>query len=116
MILKRIILVLTVFLLLCLIVNFSKQTLRLWQAGRIVEVKKNELEVFEKINLDLKKELEEVKSLRYVEEVAREKLGMAKEGEKVVILPINTNSTNNPISTNEEIKPNWRKWWGLFIY
>ncbi len=54
---------------------------------RRVKNLRSEAELMEAHNQQLKSELEERKSLEYVEEQARQKIGMVKEGEKVLIYP-----------------------------
>jgi len=85
-----------------LIVSFSRDILDLYQKSKGVE----------------KEQLEYVKSAEFLEKEAREKLGLAREGEVVVILPENVEeliSANQPqISENQE-EPNWKKWLKLFF-
>lgn len=61
----------------------------------------------------LKKEEEYVASPYYLEKVARDELGLAKPGERVVIIPTNqqTNVTTKTEKSEDVEKPNWQKWW-----
>lgn len=67
----------------------------------------------ERKNQFLKERLFYVKTNRFVEEEAREKLGMSKPGEYIVIAPTSTPLSKEKIEINT--KPNWRKWWDLFF-
>ena len=86
---------------------------RLWKAGERIkqaeqEVRKQELE-----NSELKKRLAEVQSPEFIEKEAREKLGLGKLGEEIIVLP-QQNAISNiqyPISN----EPNWRKWWKVYV-
>lgn len=68
-------------------------------------------------NEELKKQLEYVNSDAFIEKEARDKLGLGKAGETILILPENLEiiGVNQPeISANQSL-PNWEKWWKLFF-
>ena len=50
---------------------------------------------------------------KFIEKEAREKLGLGKPGEVVVILPKVEQRPSNAPAT--EGKANWRKWWELYV-
>lgn len=64
---------------------------------------------------ELLKRLREATSSAFVEKQAREKLGLAKEGDTIILLDKSqlTNS-NNQFKQNEP-KSNWERWWKLFF-
>ena len=63
----------------------------------------------------LRKRLAEVSSDAFVEREARDKLGMGKEGEVILILP-NQNTNTDPNIKNLKLKiKNWRLWWELYV-
>lgn len=94
-----------------LIVNLTRSILSLLRAGdKIKEVQEQVAELQFK-NDELKKRLAEMQSPAYLEKIAREKLGLAKEGEVVVILP----PYQPPLPSGEESLPNWKKWLRLFF-
>lgn len=69
-------------------------------------------------NKELKKKLSEIKSPQFVEEVARNKLGLAKEGETLVIIP---DAKIKEIlgateSATEPRLPNWLGWLKVFFH
>lgn len=112
---KKFILALITLFLVWLIINYSLQIAKLWQSGKRIGEKKKELSLIEKKNNEFKESLEKVQSTEFIEKEAREKLGMSKEGERVVIMPqvgTNLEFTNEQISN----EPNWQKWWQLFVY
>ena len=69
-------------------------------------------------NEELKKELQILGSEEYKERQLRDKLGLAKEGELIVVLPPDeTLRKLAPKSLEEEDSlpdPNWKKWMHLF--
>lgn len=95
-----------------LIVNFSRSIGELLKAGERVKDEEKKLQELEKKNEDLNKKLEEVQSSNYLEKMARDKLGLVKEGEVVVILPPLPSS--EPATSKENLS-NWQKWWKLFF-
>jgi len=62
----------------------------------------------------LKKELDFKKSDQFAEEEIRNKLGLAKPGETIVVLPKEENTKYQIPNTKYEL-PNWQKWWNLFF-
>ena len=62
---------------------------------------------------DLKRELAQAESQKYIEKQAREKLNMGKEGEIIILLPtpdLSPSPTPIPLDTSS----NWQKWVRLF--
>lgn len=66
-----------------------------------------------KENAYLKERLSYVQSNQFVEEEARDKLGLVKDGEYIVIAPPPTDKIKQP--ENIDARPNWKKWWELFF-
>src|SRR5579859_8270177 len=70
-------------------------------------------------NIDLKNRLATVKSIQFVEQQARDKLGLAKKGEIVVVLPDTT--ILRALAPKEEVEKdslppsNWELWLKLFL-
>lgn len=94
-----------------LIVNLTRSIIELLRAGDKIKETENQVAQLRYKNDELKKRLSEVQSPAYLEKIAREKLGLAKEEEVVVILP----PYQPPSKTQEENLPNWQKWWKLFF-
>ena len=110
---KKFSLALITLFLVWLIINYSLQIAKLWQSGKRIEEKKEELSLIEEKNRVLKETLEKVQSTEFIEKEAREKLGMSKEGERVIVMPP---ILDNQINIYGENEPSWRKWWRLLIY
>lgn len=78
------------------------------------------LEGVEKQTQDLQKQLDEVESGNYREKQARDKLGLARQGETIVYLPDEQILRNiAPLSDSSDSEqlplPNWQKWLELFV-
>ena len=75
------------------------------------------LHLLEVKNKELKKRLEEVKTPAFLEEQARDKLGLVRDGETIVIIPEEKlNQVMGVTEKLEEIKlPNWMGWLKLFF-
>lgn len=116
---KRVISIFVILLLISLIVNFGKQIAKFQSAGRILEDKKREVVILNQEKAKLEEELEKVQTSEYVEVVAREKLGMAKEEERIIIMPQFDNDTlavKNQSEIGKGTVSNLSKWWRIFVY
>lgn len=96
-----------------LIVSFSRDIWGLLNKNKEIDKEQQKLEKLKDDNLVLKQRLEYVQSEEFVEKEARDKLGMVREGEAVVLMPENTSQA---LETQvQEETPNWKKWWQLFF-
>ncbi len=96
--------------------NLVHSTYTLWQKNHLVVKTKLELEKEKKDNEALKKKLTQVQNPQFIEEEARNKLFLAKPGERVIVIPkeqlqATPSSPAKPIDT----RPNWKKWWDVFF-
>lgn len=85
------------------------------QIGRAEETVRK----LEETNTELKKELELVESEEYAEKQLRDKLGLSREGEIVVVLPddeLLRRLAPEPEEEEETLPdPNWKRWLKLFL-
>lgn len=89
------------------ILKLSAAGSRLTEADQILAEKMAE-------NTTLKARLEEVKSDEFVEREARNKLGMVREGETLVVLP--QVEPDMPLTeATEGQDSNWKRWWKLYF-
>ena len=99
-----------------LIVSLSKEIFDLVQKEKVIEQEQLKVEKLKVEAQVLREQLDYVQSEEFVEKEAREKLGLTKEGETIVILPEDFEEivelSRKGIETEE--LPNWRKWLGLF--
>lgn len=106
-----------------LIVSFSRDLWKLVQKEGQIQKADLRLEKLEDQNQELEKKAQEVQMPEFIEKEAREKLGLAKEGETVVILPENFEQALRQAQGKLELSsenasddlPNWQKWWKLFF-
>ena len=100
-----------------MVVSLSRSIMSLWGKYDIVKDRERELVREQEKNTRLKAEFEQVQSPEFIEREAREKLGMVKEGEAVVLMPQHQSSVISHQSSEErkEDMPSWKKWWRLFF-
>lgn len=85
---------------------------------REVIKEKERIEALKKENEELQRKIRETQSEEFIEKQIRDKLGLVKEGEIVVVLPDEetVRSFAPKIENEEDIlpDPNWKKWLNLF--
>lgn len=100
-----------------LVVNLSRSIWDLWRRRDILGERESVLKRIEAEHKRLQSELEYTQSPAFIEQEARNRLGLGKEGEAVVLIP----NDQFPISNDqtkeekEENLPNWKRWWRLFF-
>lgn len=109
---------LIIFLFLLMAISLIRNILRISQAKGRVETAEERVSQLKEENERLKSELENIESEAYVEFQAREKLGLAGEGEIIVVLPDEEvlRKIAPKIYKEEETLPDptWKKWLKLF--
>ncbi|MDP1722270.1 MAG: septum formation initiator family protein [Candidatus Gottesmanbacteria bacterium] len=100
-----------------MIVNLSRSIWDLWRRRDILGERQAVLRRVEAEHARLQKELDYAQSPEFIEQEARNRLGLGKEGETVVLLPKSqiTNPNDQTNEEKEEIIPNWKRWWRLFF-
>lgn len=103
-----------------MLMSVTRGVFSLANSGSRISDAQKKLDVAKEEQESLKRELEEIQSSFFQEKQARDKLGMAKEGEIVIILP--EESMLRRLSPRKleptqivQIEPNWRKWAKLFF-
>lgn len=107
------------FLLLSLILITSlvRNVSRILSAGERIDATRSQIEALEKDNAKLREKIDDAKSDLYVERTIRDKLGLSKPGETVVVLPdtdYGEESKDQGISSKNKLEKNWEKWLSLF--
>jgi cell division protein FtsB len=98
------------------VVSLSRSVYGLWRKRDYVRIRADALAQEQAENDRLKKLVEEAQKPEFIEKEAREKLGMTREGEAIVILPKSQISNpNDQVKQKEENISNWKKWWRLFF-
>ena len=87
---------------------------RLYRAGDQLKLAEAELLQAQEEHDRLQARLSEVQSQEFIEKEALEKLGMGRSGDVILLLP-QEEMSNVKYPMSNEAKPNWRKWWDLYI-
>ncbi len=115
---RKIVIIIAVLVLIFIVYNFGVRILTAFKAGDRLTAAASRLHTLEVKNKELKAQLEEVSSADYIEKQARDKLGLAKEGEILVVIPeerIKQVLGLQKETTQEEKLPNWLGWIRLFF-
>jgi len=110
-----------IFIALFLVLSISliRNVIKISQAGKVVGEASLRVEILKEENLKLQERLSEVQGEAYVEKELRDKLGLAKEGETILVLPEEdiVRSLAPKLTEEEETlpDPNWKKWLKLFF-
>lgn len=102
------------------VLSVARGVSRLGSSGQKIDEARSELADVKKEQEKLKSELQYVNSDYYKQKEARDKLGLAKPGEIVVVLPsddvlrrLSPRKLSSDVS--EPPEPNWHKWAKLFF-
>ncbi len=112
---KIIILGIVITLSLSLIKSISK----LANSNQKITDEEQHVANLKKENDILAKKLQSIKSIQFIESEARDKLGLAKKGETVIVLPdVATLKSLAPKLEEKQFslkEPNWKLWLNLFL-
>jgi len=86
----------------------------LWHRRDLVGAREQDLTTITRENQKLQSELRETQSDDYVERIARDKLGLVKDGEAILLLP-QKQGTTSVYGGGTSNDPNWQRWWKLFF-
>ena len=103
-------------LVFCLIlaVGVVRSVVTIWQKRGIVAQRQAVLRAEEAKKAALLEQLQEATSSAFIEKAAREKLGLVKPGETVVIMDQTQASGSGNQGIFQDL-PSWKQWWGLFF-
>ncbi|MFC1710379.1 septum formation initiator family protein [Patescibacteria group bacterium] len=108
-----------VILLVMFALSLFRNVSRIKLTNQKITEKKEKVEKLIKENEEIAKKLETVDKAEFVEKKLRDDLGLAKEGEIVVILPSEEILRSLAPDYDEEEDtlpdPNWKKWINLFM-
>ena len=112
----RIIGILIAVILLVIVVNFVRN----WRTSRSIDTEIADLQstatALEQQNVEFRQLIEYFNSSAYVEERARIDLGLKKRGEKVIIVPDQSESlAHDPVNQSLTERSNARKWLDYFF-
>jgi len=110
---------LLIFGVIIVAISLVRNIIRAIDIRNRIKDEEKKVEVLQKEKEELEKKVAEVESDAYVEKQLRDKLGLAKEGEIVLILPEDEILRKiAPIVDEEEDvlpDPTWKKWLKLFL-
>jgi len=111
---KKIIYIISIAVLLVIINNLVHSIYDLWHKQDLLTTAQKSLDLEKAKNQKLKAELSYVQSDQFVEEQARDRLFMSKPGEQDIIIPkdLIQPEKNQP---KPDIRPNWQRWFDLFL-
>lgn len=114
--LKRILFFAIVIAAFFILHNLAQSLYTLWQKRDLISEAQHSLEREKKENQQLKAKIALAKEKAFVEEEARDKLFMAKPGEKIVIIPtsaVEASASSKP--KPKDMRSNWEKWQAVFF-
>jgi len=104
---------------LLMLVSLTRNIIKVREAKERLKEREEHIEKIRKENEELSQRVETFKSDEFVEKQLRDKLGLAKEGETIIVLP--DEETIKKFAPNDEKEeeilpdPNWKKWFKLFF-
>ncbi len=116
---KSILRIFIFIIVLILCISLIRSILKISGSGQKITDQEASVENLKKQNVDLQKQLENVKGMQFIESVARDKLGLARQGDIVVVLPDEaTLKSLAPKMPEEKFSlpdPIWQRWLKLFL-
>lgn len=114
--LKKIVIGLIVLVLLVIAYNLIKQIMEATKSGERLSQAADAVYQLEIKNKGLKQKLIQIQSPEFIEEEVRNRLGLAKAGETVVVIPEDRLKSVLGASSSAQIRlPNWLGWWKVFF-
>ena len=113
---KKPIRILIIIIGIALIVSLSRSILKMFKAKDELRLAEQKIEELKKEAASLTEKKEFYQSEEFIEQEARNKLNMVKEGETVVVLPPNLKEILGEKENQPQVSlPNWRQWLNLFL-
>lgn len=95
-------------------ISLSYSVYDVWKRRDVVRERQDELSQVQAENKRLKQELGEAETPEFIEREARDKLGLAKPGETVVIIDGQPTASDEAQARTADL-PSWKVWWRLFF-
>ena len=104
---------------LLMLMSLTRNIMKVREAKEGLKEKEDDIEKIREENEELSQRVEIFKSEEFVESQLRDKLGLAKEGETIIVLPDEETIKKFAPSDEKEEEilpdPNWKKWFKLFF-
>ena len=117
--LKKIIGAAVWILIVFLLVSTAKNLQKVAGIRSTVQAEKAKVEKMKEENAQLQAQIAQIQSPEFLEGQIRNKLGLVKPGEAIVVLPdadtLRKLAPQMPVEENTLPDPNWKKWEKLFI-
>ncbi|MBI2596613.1 septum formation initiator family protein [Candidatus Daviesbacteria bacterium] len=113
---KKIILAVAIIIISIITYNLVIQIMDAVKSGERLSQAAEKVYKLEAKNRELKKKLAQIQSEGFIEKEARNKLGLSKIGETIVVIPQERLKQVMGVSQSAQIKlPNWLGWWKVFF-
>lgn len=116
---RKIIGIVTWILIVFLLVSTVKNLQKVANIKSAVQVEKAKVEKMKEENAQLQAQITQIQSPEFIEGQIRNKLGLVKPGEAIVVLPdadtLRKLAPQMPVEVETLPDPNWKKWEKLFI-
>ncbi len=110
---------LIIFVSFLLILSLVKNIIKTGEVRKEIAKEKDKVERLKTENERLKRETQEVESQAFIEKQLRDKLGLARKGEVVLVLPdeetLQKLAPQIPQEEETLPDPNWKRWLNLFL-
>lgn len=109
---QKIIRIFTLIIGVFLVISLTRSIIDLWQKGSAYDREEQRFAKARLENEQLISQYERIQTPEYVEQEARDKLGLTKEGEIVVVLPQDTALTEKDMNPSIDLTnlPIWQQW------
>ncbi len=102
-----------------LLISTIKNIGRVRSINDAVQAEKGKVEKMKQENAQLEAQIAQTQGSAFIEKQIRDKLGLAKAGEAIVVLPsadiLRKLAPQIPVEQNSLPDPNWKQWLKLFI-
>lgn len=114
---KTLIVIFLVIFSIFILISLARQISEALTSGKRLDHQVEEVSKLQMENRQLKEKLSFVRDFNYIEEIARNKLNLAKPGETVVVIPDQAikNLLNSEKKFEEEKVAYWEGWMRLFF-
>jgi cell division protein FtsB len=86
-----------------------------WRGGDQISERRVVLNQEQKQHDQLIRQLEEATSSAFIEREARNKLGLVKDGETIILMTTPAVGEDQAQNTQQPSLSRWQQWWGLFF-
>lgn len=113
---KKIVLCLVIFVILVVVYNLITQIIESTRSGERLSQAADKVYQLEVENKQLKDKLSRIQSPEFIEEAVRNKLGLSRKGETVVIIPEEKLKSVLGVTESALVRlPNWQGWLKVFF-